>query len=289
MKISGKTRVCGIIGDPVEHSLSPAMHNAAFQELNLDFVYVAFRVRKDELREAIVGAKNLDIKGLNVTMPHKNAVMKYLDEIDPTARSIGAVNTILNDKGRLIGYNTDGIGALKALKENGISLNGKKLLLLGAGGAGKAIAFHAAQEVEELKILNRTTQKAKDLAEVLRKKFGKKIDGNSLSAKTIKKELEDADILVNATSVGMHPNDDQSLIDPSWLRPNLCVMDIVYNPIETKLAKDARSVGAKVVSGVEMLVYQGAASFEIWTNRPAPVKVMKQAILNKLSELGVHH
>jgi shikimate dehydrogenase len=289
MEISGKTRVCGIIGDPVEYSLSPAMHNAAFQELNLDFVYVAFRVRKDELREAIVGAKSLDIRGLNVTMPHKSAVMKYLDEIDSTARSIGAVNTILNNKGRLTGYDTDGIGALKALKENGISLNGKKLLLLGAGGAGKAIAFHAAQEAEELKILNRTAQKAKDLTEVLRKKIGKKIDGNSLSAKTIRKELEDADIMVNATSVGMHPKDDQSLIDPSWLRPNLCVMDIVYNPIETKLAKDARSVGAKVVSGVEMLVYQGAMSFEIWTDRPAPVKVMKKAILDKLSELGVHH
>jgi len=288
MEISGKTRVCGIIGDPVEHSLSPAMHNAAFQELNLDFVYVAFRVRKDELREAILGAKSLNIRGLNVTMPHKSAVMEYLDEIDPTARSIGAVNTILNDEGRLIGYDTDGVGALKALKENGISLEGKKLLLLGAGGAGKAIAFHAAQEVEELKILNRTAQKAKDLAEVLRKKFGKKIEGNSLSAKTIKKELEDADILVNATSVGMHPKDDQSLIDPGWLRPTLCVMDIVYNPIETRLAKDAGSLGAKVVSGVEMLVYQGAASFEIWTDRQAPVKVMKQAILNKLSELGVH-
>jgi len=289
MEISGKTRVCGIIGDPVEHSLSPAMHNAAFQELNLDFVYVTFRVRKHEVREAIVGAKALDIRGLNVTMPHKNAVMEYLDEIESTARAIGAVNTILNDKGRLKGYNTDGIGALKALKENGISLNGKKLLLLGAGGAGKAIAFHAAQEVEELKILNRTNQKAKNLAEVLRKKFGKKIDGNSLSAKIMKKELEDVDILVNATSVGMHPNESQSLVDPSWLRPNLCVMDIVYNPIETKLAKDTKSIGAKVVSGVEMLVYQGAASFEIWIDRPAPVKVMEQAILRKLSELGVHH
>jgi len=288
MEISGKTRVCGIIGDPVEHSLSPAMHNAAFQKLKLDFVYVAFRVRKDKLREAIVGAKSLDVRGLNVTMPHKNAVMKHLDEIDPMARSIGAVNTILNDKGKLIGYNTDGIGALKALKENDISLNGKKLLLLGAGGAGKAIAFHAAQEVQELKILNRTTSKAKDLAKVLRKKFGKKIDGNTLSATTIKKELADADIVVNATSVGMHPKDDQSPIVPSWLRLNLCVMDIVYNPIETKLVKDAKSLGAKVVSGVEMLVYQGAASFEIWTNRPAPVKVMKQAILDKLSELGVH-
>ncbi len=287
MKISGKTRICGIIGDPVDHTLSPAMHNTAFKELNLDFVYVAFRVRKDELKHAIAGAKSLDIHGLNVTMPHKNAVMKYLDEIYSTAKSISAVNTILNDEGRLKGYNTDGLGAIKALKENGISLKGKKLLLLGAGGAGKAIAFHAAQEVEELVILNRTTQKAKKLAEVLRKKFDKKISGNSLSAKIIKEELRDADILVNATSVGMHPNVSRSLVDPSWLRPDLCVMDVVYNPIETKLAKDAKALGAKVISGVEMLVYQGAASFEIWTNHAAPVEVMKQAVLNKL-ESGAH-
>jgi shikimate dehydrogenase len=291
MKISGKTRVCGIIGDPIEHTLSPAMHNAAFEELNLDFVYVAFRVRREELRDAIIGARSLDVHGLNVTMPHKNAVMKYLDEIDSPARAIGAVNTILNDKGRLIGYDTDGIGALKALKENGINPNGKKLLLLGAGGAGKAIAFQAAQEVEELVILNRTPQKAKKLAEVLRKEFNKKINGNALSTEIIKKELRDTDILVNATSVGMHPNIDQSLVPKSSLRPDLCVMDIVYDPIETKLVKDAKAVGAKIVSGIEMLVYQGAASFEIWTHQSAPVKVMKKAVLNKLSEseLGAHH
>ncbi len=289
MEISGGTRVCGIIGDPIEHSLSPIMHNASFQELKLDFVYIPFRVKQNELREAILGARSLDVHGLNVTMPHKNAVIKFLDEIDPTARSIGAVNTILNDKGRLIGYNTDGAGALKALKENTVGLDVKKMLLLGAGGAGKAIAFYAAQEVKELKILNRTTQKAKELAEVLRKKFRKKIDGNQLSAKIIKEELEDANILINATSVGMHPDIDRSLVDPSWLKPELCVMDIVYNPIETKLAKDARLTGAKVVSGIEMLVYQGATSFEIWTNHQAPIKVMKAAVLNKLSELGVHH
>lgn len=262
------------------------MHNAAFEELNLDFVYLAFRVRREELRDAIAGARSLDIHGLNVTMPHKTAVMKHLDEIDSTARSIGAVNTILSAGGRLVGYITDGIGALRALKENGVDLEGKKLLLLGAGGAGKAIAFHAAQEVKELRILNRTARKAKELAEVLGKKFNKKVSGNSLSSELVKKELEDADILVNATSVGMHPDVNRSLVDPSWLRPDLCVMDIIYNPLETKLAKDAKSVGAKVVSGIEMLVYQGAASFEIWTNHTAPVKVMKQAVLNKLSELG---
>jgi len=289
MKISGKTGVCGVIGDPVEHSLSPVMHNAAFEALNLDFVYLAFRVRREELREAIIGAISLDFLGLNVTMPHKNAVMRYLDEIDSTARSIGAVNTILNDEGRLMGYNTDGIGALKALEENGITPNGKKLLLLGAGGAGKAIAFHAAREVEELVILNRTPQKAKKLAEVLRKEFNKKINGDALSTEIMKEELRDADILVNATSVGMHPDIDQSLVPPSSLRTDLCVMDIIYTPLETKLAKDAKATGAKVVSGIEMLFYQGAASFKIWTNHPAPVKVMKQAVLNKLSELGAHH
>jgi len=287
MEISGRTKLCCVIGDPVEHSLSPVMHNAAFKELHLDFVYLAFTVRKDELRNAIAGARSLHVHGLNVTMPHKTAIMKYLDKIDPTTKSIGAINTVLNAEGRLVGYITDGVGALKALKENGVSLEGKKLLLLGAGGAAKAIAFHTAQEVEELKILNRTTQKAKELAEALHKKFDKRISGNSLSSEIVKKGLEDADILVNATSVGMHPNVDQSLVDSSWLRPDLCVMDIIYNPLETKLAKDAKSVGAKVISGIEMLVYQGVASFEIWTNHPAPVKVMKEAVLNKLSKLGV--
>jgi len=289
MKISGKTRVCGIIGDPVEHSLSPVMHNAAFEELNLDFSYVAFRVRREKLGEAIIGARSLDLHGLNVTMPHKNAATEYLDEIDLTARSIGAVNTILNKEGRLIGYNTDGIGALKALKESGITPKGKKLLLLGAGGAGKAIAFHAAQEAEELVILNRTPQKAKKLAEALRKESNKKITGNAFSTEIMKKELRNAEILINATSVGMHPDVNQSLVSPSLLKPDLCVMDIIYNPLETKLARDAKAVGAKVVPGIEMLAYQGAASFEIWTNHPAPVKVMKQAALNKLLESGVYY
>jgi shikimate dehydrogenase len=289
MKISGKTRVCGIIGDPVEHSLSPLMHNAAFEELNLDFVYVALRVGRGELREAIIGARSLDFHGLNVTMPHKNSVLRHLDGTDSTARSIGAVNTILNEEGRFIGYDTDGLGALKALKENGLSPKGKRLLLLGAGGAGRAIAFQAAQEVEELVILNRTPQRAKKLAEVLRKEFNKKIDGKAFSAEIMKKEMRDVDILVNATSVGMHPDVNQSLVSPSSLKSDLWVMEIIYKPVETKLARDAKAVGAKVISGIEMLVYQGAASFEIWTDHPAPIKVMKRAVLNQLSESGVHH
>jgi shikimate dehydrogenase len=289
MEISGKTSVCAIIGDPVEHSLSPAIHNAAFKELKLNLVYVAFTVTKNELKEAISGAKTLGFRGLNVTMPHKNAVMKYLDETDSMAKSIGAVNTVLNDGGRLAGFNTDGIGAMRALKENGVSLDGKKLLLLGAGGAAKAIAFQAAQEVEKLVVLNRTSKKAEKLAEALRKKFGKKVRGIEFSSAFLKDEIKDADILVNATSVGMHPDVNRSPVPRTLLRPSLFVMDIVYSPLETKLVMDAKAEGAKIVSGLEMLIYQGAASFEIWTNHPAPVEVMKKATLNKLKEQGVHH
>jgi len=157
MAINGETGVCAVIGDPVEHSLSPVMHNAAFQKLGLNLVYVAFNVTRNELKEAVAGARSLGLRGLNVTMPHKKAVMRYLDETDSTAEAIGAVNTILNNQGKLVGYNTDGKGAMIALKKNGIYPEEKKMLLLGAGGAAKAIAFQAAQEVEELVILNRTS------------------------------------------------------------------------------------------------------------------------------------
>ena len=286
MRISATTRACALIGDPVEHSLSPVMHNAAFENLNMDFVYLAFRIKKDELEGAMAGINGLSIHGLNVTMPHKKAVMEYLNEVDPTAKSIDAVNTILNVNGRLMGYNTDGIGALKALKGSGIILENKKLVLLGAGGAGKSIAFHVAQETGELVILNRTLGKAKELADSLHRKLNRKVTAGSLSPETLMRELSDAHILINATSVGMYPRVDASPVDQKLLRPDLCVMDIVYNPVVTNLARDAGSLGAKVVSGVDMLVYQGAASFEIWMNRPAPVEAMKQAALSELSRLG---
>lgn len=269
--------------------MSPIMHNSAFERLNLDFVYVAFRVRTGELKHAMVGARSLHVLGLNVTMPHKSAVMKYLDQVDSMAKSIGAVNTILNDDGKLLGCNTDGVGMLRALKENGITLNGKKILLLGAGGAAKAIAFHAGEEADELVVINKTLQKAEDLAEALRKESGKRIGAKPLSSRIIEEELKDVDMLINATSVGMHPHVDQSIIPSSLLRPDLCVMDIVYDPLETKLVKDAKAAGAKAISGIEMLIYQGAASFEVWTHQPAPVDVMRRAVLSKMSESGVYH
>lgn len=282
MEISGKTRVCCVIGDPIEHTLSPLIHNAAFKHLKLDFVYVAFRVRREELENAVKGMRSLGIHGFNVTMPHKNAIIKYLDEIDSTAKFIGSVNTVLNDGERLIGFNTDGVGALKALKENQVRLDGGKLLLLGAGGAARAIAFQLVSELVELTILNRDGEKARKLAEDLRRNFNKKIVGNTLSASLIKEKLKGADILVNATSVGMHPNPEQTLVNREWLKPDMTVMDIVYNPLETKLIKDAKAVGAKVVYGTEMLVFQGAASFEIWCRRPAPLDFMRKAILSRI-------
>ena len=289
MGISGKTRVCAIIGDPVEHSLSPVMHNAAFKELGLNLVYVAFTVTTKELKDAILGARRLGLRGLNVTMPHKNAAMNYLDEVDATAKAIGAVNTILSNQGKLIGYNTDGNGAMIALQENGVYPEEKKLVLLGAGGAAKAIAYHAAQDGAELVILNRTSEKAKKLADVLCKSFGNKIKSGMLTSDVLKDELETADILVNATSVGMHPDVNISPVPSSLLRRDLCVIDIVYNPLETMLVADAKSAGAKVVSGLEMLIYQGAVAFEIWTNCPAPVEVMRNAALNELEKQGVRH
>ena len=286
MVISGKTRVCGVIGNPIEHTLSPAIHNAAFDHLKLDFIFLAFKVKAADLENAVRGMRGLGIHGLNVTMPHKSTVISFLDEVDPTVKFLGSANTILNKGGKLSGFNTDGVGALKALRENGTELSEKKVLLLGAGGAAKAIAFALAEEVGELAILNRATEKAKKLAEALGRMFNKKVVGGALSPDAIAKNLRGSDVLINATSVGMHPEANQSIVTPQWLRSDLTVMDIVYNPVETKLAKDAKAAGAKVISGVEMLIYQGAASFEIWTGRSAPIEVMRRAALNKLSSAG---
>lgn len=282
MIISGKTRVCGVIGDPIEHTLSPIMHNAAFKALKLDFAFLAFKVKAADVEKAVSGMRALGIHGLNVTMPHKSAVINYLDEVDQAAKAIGSVNTILNKKGRLFGFNTDGVGALQALRENGVEPRGKKVLLLGAGGAARAIAYTLAREADELVILNRTAKQAAELANLLKQTFDRKVVADALSPNAIKDNLQDSDVLINATSVGMKPNANQTPVAFEWLRPDLAVMDIVYNPVETKLSKDAKAAGAKVVSGFEMLIYQGAASFEIWTRHSAPVEVMRHAALNHL-------
>lgn len=282
MRITGETGVCAVIGDPIEHSLSPIMHNAAFQHLKLNYVYVAFKVSSGALPDALKGVRSLNIHGINVTMPHKTAIVKYMDEVDATANAIMSVNTILNVEGKLLGFSTDGIGALNALKHNQADPRGKKILILGAGGAARAIAYQLAAEAEEIRILNRTGEKAVKLAEFLNEHFGKKAKGETLTSKTLEKWLRDIHILINATSVGMHSNESRKIVNKEWLRPGIAVMDIVYSPLETALIKDAKAAGAKVIYGTEMLIYQAAASFEIWFRQKAPTEIMRKAVLAEL-------
>jgi len=279
--ISGKTQVYAVIGDPIEHSLSPVIQNAAFNALNMNCVYTAFRVKNSDVANTLTGMRALGIMGLNVTMPHKETVIAYLDWIDDTAKFLKSVNTIHHKDGKLLGYSTDGTGTLRALKENGSDPQGKKVVILGAGGAARAITYSLIQEADELVVLNRTVSKAKELAEALKRKFNKKISIGSLSSNDIKEKISDSDILLNTTSVGMKPNINQSLISPDNLKSDMTIMDIVYNPYETQLVKDAKVAGVKVVSGLEMLIYQGAAAFEIWTGQQAPVQVMRKAILEQ--------
>jgi len=266
----------------VNHSLSPCIHNAAFQYLQLDYVYVAFHVKREELRTAIQGMRSLKIHGLNVTTPHKLDVIQHLDLLGESAKNVGGVNTILNKEGTLIGYNTDGRGALLALEADQGELSNKKILILGAGGASRSISYTLAQEARELVVLNRTVERAESLVKELLTAFGNKIRYGGLSRSRMKAELEDTDILINATSVGMHPNEDETPVERDLLRSNLTIFDLVYHPLETRLLREAKAAGARTIDGLAQLVSQGAASFEIWTGREAPVNVMMKAAQEKL-------
>jgi len=275
--ISGTTSVCGVIGDPIEHTMSPAMHNAAIRETGVDFVYTAFRVKADELGKAIRGMQALGIKGLNVTIPHKVAVIEFLDKLDPLAEKIGAVNTIVNEGGVLTGFNTDASGAVRALAEHGIEINGRKIVVLGAGGASRAVSLALADGGGRLTILNRREELdwAENLAARLSRLFGDAIPALELTDDNLAVALNGADLLVNTTSVGMSPNAEQTPVNTDLLHAGLAVFDIVYNPLKTRLLQDAEVVGASTVSGIEMLAWQGALAFEKWTGKPAPVKLMR--------------
>ena len=285
MKVSGKTKVCGLIGDPVEHSLSPCFQNAAFKHCGLDFVYVVFKVKKEELKEAVSGVRSLGIYGLNVTMPYKIGVVQYIDDLDETAKSIGSVNTILNKNGRLVGYTTDGKGALEALKHNGINPSGNKIVILGAGGASRSVSLTLVKEAKELVILNRTLAKAEELARELKTSQDTNaiVKAKELNNRNSKQELLDANILINATSLGMRPHDALIPVNPSLLRSDLAVFDLVYEPLETRLLAEAKKKGATTVDGLTMLVFQGAISFEIWTGEKAPIEVMMKAATDELA------
>lgn len=282
--ISGKTRVCGVIGDPIEHTMSPVMHNAAFKELGLDYLYVPLRVKREELGKAVESVRALNIRGLNVTLPHKVAIISFLDELDPLARKIGAVNTIVNDDGVLTGYNTDATGFLQALLEGGVEPKEKKVVILGAGGASRAISFILAERDAYLVILNRLLELdwAKELAQRVSKVSKKGVKALELNEKNLEMVLEGADILINATSVGMSPDVDETPVPAKLLKPGLIVFDIVYNPIQTRLLKEARAAGAQTIGGLDMLAWQGAIAFEKWTGRKAPLELMKREAIKAL-------
>lgn len=269
-------QICTIIGDPVEHSMSPAMHNAAYDALGLPYSYQAVQIKPDDLQQAVNAIKTLGVRGVSVTFPHKIAVMEYLDEVDEIAQKIGAVNTIVNTKGHLKGYNTDWEGAMRSIEE-GISIKGKTAVVIGAGGAARGIAFGLLQrEVDRLIILNRTEEKAQSLAG--------EIGCESGGLDQLEKYLASADILFQTTSVGMHPHMDESIVPKKYLRPELFVTDAVYNPFETKLIKEAKEAGCKVAIGHRMLLWQGVAQFELYTGQKAPVAVMEKALIHHLTK-----
>jgi shikimate dehydrogenase len=265
--------------------MSALMHNAAFDELGLDYRYELLPVKPEELGSLISSTLRLpEVRGANVTIPHKVAVMERLDWIDREASRIGAVNTIVNDDGRLRGYNTDGRGALRALNEAYGSLEGANVVILGAGGAARAIGYQVSISASKLTILNRTLERAISLSLYLSNlpECRASVSASTLNEDDLKTSLRDADILVNATPVGMLPNVDETPVDGRLLRPELFVFDSVYNPLKTRLSKEAEERGAETLSGVDMLVYQGAAAFRIWTGREAPEKLMRKSILERL-------
>lgn len=279
---TARTKVLCVIGYPIEHSMSPLMHNAAIRELKLDYIYLAFNIHPTNLNLAVKGFRTFDIKGINVTLPFKQKIMKYLDDIDPIAQKIGAVNAIKNNDGNLIGRNTDAEGVMKTFLDAGYSISGKNILLLGAGGTARAIAYIMAKEANKIVIANRTEKRAKKLANELKKYFNTLIEGKNNSASVLKEESKKIDILINTTPVGMYPNVQLSPIHAEFLHEDLIVYDVVYNPLETKLIKDATEKGCKTIGGLDMLVNQGALAFEWWTNRKPNVNLMKNKIIEFL-------
>jgi len=275
MRLSAKSKFIIIVGDPVSHSLSPAMHNAAYEKLAIDdqFVYLGANVKVTNLKEIILAMRVMEnFHGLTCTIPHKIEILKYLDWVDEKAKKIGAVNTVVKKNGLLCGYNTDWLGAVIPL-EKVTSLKGKKVLVLGAGGAARAIVYGLKEKEALVYILNRTLEKAKNLAKEFKAKV---LNFNH------QKEISNFDIIINTTSVGMEPLINETPINPYFLKKNQIVFDVVYNPKETKLLKEAKKKGAKIIYGLEMLLYQGVAQFEIYTGKKAPIEVMRKVLMEKL-------
>lgn len=281
--IDANTQFCGVIGNPVEHSLSPAIHNAAFQELGLNFVYLAWKV--EAIEDAVKGLRALgNFRGASVTIPHKVAVLPLLDEVEATARHIGAINTIVSQNGKLLGTNTDATGALRALKEGNAPLSGEPVVLLGSGGAARAIAFALATEggIRRMHLLGIDDRERRGLASDLMQKTAMHVADATLDDQSLKSALADARLLIHCTPIGMSPKTGTSCVPAHLLHPGLTIMDIVYNPRETRLLAEAKAVGCRTISGLEMFLYQAAAQFEGWTGEPAPTHVMRAVLESRL-------
>ncbi|WLD29072.1 Shikimate dehydrogenase (NADP(+)) [Clostridioides difficile] len=283
MEISGRTGLFALIGTPVGHSKSPLMYNYSFEKLDLDYRYLAFDITVDKVKDALSAIKTFNIKGANVTMPCKTAVTEYMDELSPAARIIGACNTIVNEDGKLIGHITDGVGYVRNLKENGVEVKGKKLTIMGAGGAATAIQVQCALDgAREISIFN-----AKDdfykRAEQTIENIKKEVPGcivnlyDLADTEKLYEEVSSSDILTNATLIGMKPHDNETNIkDVSVLRKELVVTDVVYNPNKTKMIEDAEANGCKAIGGLGMLLYQGAEAFNLYTELEMPVEEIKE-------------
>lgn len=265
--ISGETQIIGFFGSTYKTSKMYAMYNAAFAALGLNYIYIPFAV--SNLKSAVDGIRSLGIKAAGITIPYKIEIIKYLDGLDNNAKKIGAVNVVINDNGKLIGGNTDGLGGVKALKEV-IKISGKKIILIGSGGAARALAFAIKDEGGNLTITNRTREIGRDLANVINCQF--------VQFDQLDKEIIEADILINATSVGMMPKENQSLVAKEFLHPPLVVMDLVTNPKETKLLKSAKEKGCKIIYGERMLFWQAVLKFKLFTGIEAPTKVMEESL-----------
>lgn len=283
MEITGKTKIVGVIGWPVSHSISPQMHNAAFREMGLDWCYIPLPVsnaRPETVGEAVRGLPALGLVGANVTVPHKQAVMPHLDWLTPAAEAIGAVNTIrVEEDGRLSGDNTDARGFISDLRDHGVALEGKRVVVLGAGGSARAVVFGLAEAgCVSIAILNRTEQKAHDLAMDIRAYFPFcRISGHAPEHLVLM--ASEADLIVNCTSLGMTPNIDTTPWDETVaIRPDQVVYDLVYNPPQTRLLQKAADDDAQAINGLGMLIWQGAIAFERWTGQLPPVAVMRDAV-----------
>lgn len=287
MGITGQTKIVGVIGDPVKHSCSPPMHNAAFREMGMDYVYVPFWIKQEHLPAAVEGFKAMNVAGINITLPHKKAVLPLMDSVSQEAQLIGAVNTMVFKDGMVEGHNTDARGLIASLREAGVdSVEGMNIVVLGAGGGALAVVTGLALEgAGRITIANRTPEKAVQLAETIGHKTGVQVEGVALDDKHLPEHISRSHLLVSTITAGMDPS-IPLVINPDWLHENLTVCDIVYIPPETNLLKAAAERGLKTIGGMGMLVHQGAISFHLWTGKQPPVGTMRQALAEALGLAG---